>query len=522
VNGDRAQDAAAVGEWTTSSAVVLRGGAWNVFSRVVPHLYTLVISIAAARFLGAEGFGRQSFISFVSLSIVFFLTTGVSAGLIRYIGDAIGRERPGDVGRLIRWGWLVELVAALGGSSVLIVAAAAGADPRAAWLFAAVGCFVGVLHAVPSAILGGLQLWRAATIVGVVSGLITALASVAVLAAGGGISGMFAVEAAGSIVNLAGTTLLARRAMGSLPATAPGAGTASSDLLRSVVRFSLASSYGVLLYLIVWRRSEFFFLEHFVGDVAVAIYSVPFAAVAALIQIPEAFGAVVLPAFATLAGAQAQERIRSGFARALRLILLATLPTTAAALALGPALLEAVWGAEFEESGPVLLVMAAPLPVIALLYVSKALAAGLGKLRFVLIVETGAALLNVSLALLLIPPHGALGAAVAHATAQVASAVPILMYALRLAAPVRWRPSAILPAAGASAGAGLLAGATLVLVEGALGLALASVVGTAAFAVLAVMLRILPPEDAAWLETHGGPSVARLSRLVTRPAVRAA
>jgi O-antigen/teichoic acid export membrane protein len=516
----RGQDAAFVGERGTSSAVVLRGGAWNVFSRVVPHLYVLVISIAAARFLGAEGFGRQSFISFVSLSIVFFLTTGVSAGLIRYIGEAIGRERPGDVERLIRWGWLVELVAAVGGSSVLVAAAAAGAGPRAAWLFAAVGCFVGVLHAVPSAILGGLQLWRAATIVGVVSGLVTALATVVVLAAGGGISGMFAVEAAGSIVNLAGTTLLARRALVSLPATAPAV-PASSDLLRGAVRFSLASSYGVILYLVVWRRSEFFFLEHFAGDVAVAIYSVPFAAVAALIQIPEAVAAVVLPAFATLAGAQAQERIRSGFARALRLILLATLPTTAAALALGPALLEAVWGDEFEESGPVLLVMAAPLPVIGLLYVSKALAAGLGKLRFVLIVETGAAVLNLSLALLLIPPHGALGAAVAHATAQVASAGPILMYALRLAAPVHWRPSAILPAAGASLGAGLLAGATLVLVGGAVGLALASVLGTATFAALAVMLRILPPEDAAWLETHGGRSVARLSRLVARPAVRA-
>jgi hypothetical protein len=69
-----------------------------------------------------------------------------------------------------------------------------------------------------------------------------------------------------------------------------------------------------------------------------------------------------------------------------------------------------------------------------------------------------------------------------------------------------------------SAAAGLLAGATLVLVDGAVGLALAAALGTAAFAVLAVVLRILPPEDATWLQAHGGRSVARLSRLVARTA----
>jgi O-antigen/teichoic acid export membrane protein len=515
------QRAPAVGEWATSSSVVLRGGAWNIFSRVVPTLYTVVISIAAARFLGAEPFGRQSFISFIQLSLVFFLTTGISGGLSRYIGESIGRERPQDVARMMRWAWLVEVVAALAGASLLVGAAAAGADPKGAWLFAAVGCFVAVLHAVPSALLGGLQLWRAATIVGVVSGIFTGAAIVAVLAAGGGVTEIFAIEAAGSMVNLGGTTLLARRALRNLPAPALSASRERRDLIRGLTRFSLASSYGVIVYLIVWRRSEFFFLEHFSGDVAVAIYSVPFAAVTALIQVPEALSAVVIPAFATLAGARAQERIRLGFARALRLLLLATLPVTAAALALGPPLLEALWGAAFEESGPVFLVMVAPLPLLALLYVSKALAMGLGKLRVVLIVDTGAAVINVSLALLLIPRYDALGAAFAHVAAQVASAVPILVYALRLAGRADWKPRTLVPAALASAGAGAAAAAVLAVIGGVAGLVLATAAGTAVFAILAVVFKILPKEDAEWLETNAGRSVARLSRLVAGPALQA-
>jgi O-antigen/teichoic acid export membrane protein len=253
----------------------------------------------------------------------------------------------------------------------------------------------------------------------------------------------------------------------------------------------------------------------------VAVYSVPFAAVTALIQVPEALSAVVIPAFATLAGARAQERIRLGFARALRLLLLATLPVTAAALALGPPLLEALWGAAFEESGPVFLVMVAPLPLLALLSVSKALAMGLGKLRVVLLVDTGAAVINVSLALLLIPRYDALGAAFAHVAAQVASAVPILVYALRLAGRADWKPRTLVPAALASAGAGAAAAAVLAVIGGVAGLVLATAAGTAVFAILAVVFKILPKEDAEWLETNAGRSVARLSRLIAGPALQA-
>ena len=43
---------------------------WQSAGNLMPQLYTLAISVAAARFLGPERLGRQSFIAFVALSVV--------------------------------------------------------------------------------------------------------------------------------------------------------------------------------------------------------------------------------------------------------------------------------------------------------------------------------------------------------------------------------------------------------------------------------------------------------------------
>ena len=132
-----------------------------------------------------------------------------------------------------------------------------GADPTGAWILAAVAGSIGILHTVPSSLLIGAQEWRAASLVGLVTGAVATGAGVAVLAAGGGITGLFAVEAASSALNLTWTTLLARRFLAELPETAEPV----DELQRQVVRYALPATLGVLLTFVVWRRSEFFFLS---------------------------------------------------------------------------------------------------------------------------------------------------------------------------------------------------------------------------------------------------------------------
>jgi O-antigen/teichoic acid export membrane protein len=477
---------------STTAAALIRGGAWNTASRVVPQLYVLAISIAGARFLGAEAFGRQSFIAFVELSLILFLTGGLSVAATRYVGDALGRRQPEAVVSLVRWVWRVQALAALAGGSVLVLAAAAGADPEAAWLLAAVACTLGILHSAPSALLAGAQRWRAASVVGLVTGAGSTVATIAVLAAGGGITGMFAVEAVVVAVNLGWTTLLARRALAEVAPSRRGrlSGAAWRELRGRVWGYGIATAYGVSLTLIIWRRSEFFFLEHYSTDTQIALYSVVFAVVSALIQLPDAIAAIALSAVATLSSAGHAERIRAGFSRALRLVSFVALPVTALALALGPELLPLVYGPEFEDTRPILLIMLAPFPLLPLLSLSRSVLAGLGRLRVPLLVETGAAVLNLTLAVLLIADHGAVGAAIANVAAQTAAAVLILAYGIRSVGAIPWRPLTLWRAMVAALGTGLAAWGGVLALPGAAGLVLGTAAGLVVLAALAVALKI--------------------------------
>ena len=351
---------------------MLRGGVWHLTSRIVPQLYTLVISVAAARFLGPDDMGRQSFIAFSAIALTALLTTSLYVALVRFIGETLGRRRPDQVAGLLLWALRIELAAALVGAGILVAIGVGGGEPRNAWLLAAVVCALAILHTLPSAALAGLQRFREASLVGLSTGLAGTAATVAVLAAGGGITGMFAVEAALAFVTLAWTSTLARRFVSAL-----GSGRERNEQLnRAVARYAAVLSLGVVLTLVVARRSELFFLQRFSTDHEIALYSIAFAVMTTMAYLPQSLADSIVPAFASLHGEGSAERIRTGFGRALRLLILLALPITAAAAAIGPPLLSLVYGDDYSATGPVLLVLIAAFPFVTLASVGEALLTG--------------------------------------------------------------------------------------------------------------------------------------------------
>ena len=413
---------------------MLRGGAWNAASFLVPQLYLLVASVVAARFLGPDGMGRQSFIAFIAFSLTAVLTGAMPVALSRFIAETLGAGEPAPIPDLLRWARRVEVVGAAVAASSLSLVALLGGAPAGAWVLAGGASALSILQAVPAAALGGMQRWRPVAIVGLTTGALVVVATIAVLAAGGGITGMFAVEFVACGAGLTATSLIARRAVAEVaPRAAP-----SPELRRRTRRFAAIGTYNVLINLVVWRRSEFLFLKHYSSDAEIAFYSIAFAGVAALVRIPEAIGTAITPAFSTLFGAQAMGRMRSGYARALRLSVVAALPLTAAGVALGPELIRLVYGDDYTGAQDVLRILVATFPVISLVALSRSLIVGLGRQRVVVIVGTVAASLNLLLDLLLIPEHGATGAAIANTIAQLAGGLPLLAYATLAMRPVRW------------------------------------------------------------------------------------
>ena len=502
----------------TTGRSVFRGGVWWTASRTIPQLYVLALSLVAARFLGPTGMGRQSFIAFTELSLVALLSSGLFFALMRLVGEGLGGGRSGSLHGLIRWAWRVEGVLAVTGAGLLAAAGLLGANPRNAWLLSAVVCLVLTVHAVPTAVLIGAQRWRQASIVGLVTGFGATLAAIVVLSQGGGITGMFAVEAAIGAINLGWTSLLARRTQAEFAPRRDDFAGFRRVAIRTVAVLSLSE----VLALVVERRSEVFFLAHWSPTSQIAIYSIVYSVVIALVQIPNAMAAAVSPAVATLFGAGAGERIRSGYERALRLLIVASLPLTTGGLALGPALLRVVYGGAYRATGPVLLIMMGIFPLVAISGLASALLTGIGRLRMLLAASAFAAAVDIGLSVLLIPRYDAVGAALANVGAQIVLATTLLAAIHWLAGPPRLERRAIFRAVVASIATGLVAYGVNALLPDAAAVGVGLVAGTATFVLLATTLRILPRGDAAWLDEtlgrhlHG--QAGRFFRAAAAPA----
>ena len=406
---------AALGE--TTGALVFRGGLWGLLSGIVPQLQILALSIVAARYLGPDGMGRQSFIAFVALSLALAATAGLPPALARFVAELLGAGRGGQALSLARWTRRLQTLTGLLAGGVLVLAALLGADPRLAWVLAGVGIVFAVLQSVPAAVLTGAQRWREVVGVGLVTGVASVPLAIAVLAAGGGIVGFFAVETGVLLVNLLWTSALARRLARDFPPFEP----AAPAVYRRFLSFAAMATAIAAIEFVVWRRSEFFLLDWFSSDAQLAYYSIGFAAAAGLSRLPGAMTRVTMPAVATMVGADDRARIRTGYWRAVRMLLLLTLPLTALLAATGPALIDLAYGSDFSSAGDVLLVLLVPLPLVPLITTSSALLFGLGRPRFLMIVGIAASVVNIALALVLVPALDAVGAAIANAIGQVAA-----------------------------------------------------------------------------------------------------
>lgn len=491
-----AADSHVAGDGATTGARVLGGGIWKMLSNGLPQLYTLVLSISAARYLGPSGMGRQSFIAFVAASTVTLLSASFSVALMRYVGETVGMGRAGAARWLTRRLVVVELAAAVLGAGALVVVALLGGRPQAAWLLAAFTVASSIVATVPGSVLTGLQRWRQATMAGLSTSGVGVVATIAVLAAGGGITGMFAVEAVTTTAALLWTSFLARGALKRLGPSVP-----APVLLRRTLRFGVLSFGGTLLYLIVWRRSEFFFLQHYSTDRQIAFYSIAFAVATGVVRLPAAMGEVLAPAVATLFGAGAHDRIRNGFSRALRLLVLATLPVTAAAAAVGPEALRVIWGQDYAAAVGPFLVMVGSSVMTPVTILSASLVTGLGRVAVPLATEAVAAVVDIGVAFALVPAHGALGAAIASSCALLASGLPLLLYANRLTGPVRLEGWLLVRGAAFAAAGGAVAWGLVDAVGGVGGIALGLAGGLAVFVLLGLLVGFLPRDDAEWLHS---------------------
>src|SRR5690348_10472903 len=136
--------------------------------------------------------GLQSFIAFVSASIIFVCSFGLSGSLVRFGGELLGREQLDSLRGLVFWTARIQLAGALVAGAAMATIGLFSHD-QVLWMWAAVGTTFGTIVNIPSSVLFVLRRWREASVITLAIGLAYTIGIAVVLSLGWGLAGLFGI-----------------------------------------------------------------------------------------------------------------------------------------------------------------------------------------------------------------------------------------------------------------------------------------------------------------------------------------
>ncbi len=471
---------------------LLRNTAWYGLSTAFGLGAGLLMSVVLARGLGPSRMGDYSFLMWAARTLEAVCLLGFAVATVRYTASAFGRSDPaGAAGYLLLFFRRQMVVTAVVVSAALpLVLWLAAPDLR--WPFVAVvaGLFPATLSTMYANGVYGAQRYDLTTRTSVVKMAIHLAVAVAAVAAG---AGVLTIVLGGVLASLVAFGLQRRDVRALYPLGA--AGPVTADARQEAWRFLVSISAVRLLDVLVWDRSEVFFLRLYTASEQIAFYSLAFGLVSRAMILSEVTVGAVLPALSALHGRADAREFQRVFQATLRYAALIAAPTAALVAALAPDVVRLLYGPDYAPVA-LLLQLLAPVGVLdALRKVAWVALSAVGDRRAILQAMGVSAAVNLVLAAVLIRGHGTLGAVAANAAAQLLASAWVfaaLARACRLRVPVGEVARAL-----GCAGLAFLAGSAGVPGgDGGAGVLIVRAVATlAAFLAAAIALRAVDARD---------------------------
>ncbi len=530
---------------------VLRGGLWSAASQLVPALGTAVLSVAAGRLLGSGPLGQQSLIAYVNSAITSVFVISLNTALLQVGGGLQGVGASGRLRHLTRWAVGAHAAVGVGVALIMLVSGEVVGHYRLAW--AVIGA-VSILDALVDGLAVRMILsegWAPIGRLRLLFQMLGPLFGIGFLLAGLGVTGIFLGDGAAALGLLIAVTRRFRRLPPELlAAPVGGAGVAveaASEPARRrrpigrydyrplpgprrfspvaapspVLRMVLLFAVGALITQVVSKRVEFVVLSAFSGDRAVGQYSVAFMAVSLLSMVPLGVATAAMPLIAAATGRGEIADTHRHLRYALRIGTAVTIPVAGLLAALGPSVVEFVYGSQYATAARLVPFASGALLFAVIIGVCEQFWSGQGRLGVVLGTGALAGVVDIGLALILVPHLGPTGAVAANVSGQATLALGLLMITVRRTGAVGWRlrglASAVLSGAAGIAAVLLVRAAVFAVgpsgleVRSGLVVVIGSAAGLAAVACVVRLARLFDVDEAAWI---GGMLPARLHRVV--------
>jgi O-antigen/teichoic acid export membrane protein len=396
----------------------------------------LVTSIFVSRIFGPERLGYYNYIVWLTYVTGVLGTVGLPQTALKFMSEHLSKDEPGTAYLIYRLAWRLQLVLTLALLSAALPAVwwIVPAEHRWMTIFLVLGIAPRMIGFIPAQINSVSQQLHLNVPSTLTANLVTIAIIFATIRFDWGLLGLAISHPIGHSVDLALKLILTapRRKLWK-SALAPGATLAPA--LRGRMRTFAVQGLGLLLLnLVVWDRSDIFLLRHLNPDLSqVTFFSYSFTLVEKLLLVPQ-----------VLAGTMglnllAQQKLDSGRMAATAVVsgiylLLVGLPVMLGAAALSRPLWM-IYGDKFAPAAPVFVIMATLAVARTVQSPATVLLQATENQAFLLRAGLLCAAVNLGIDVLLIPVHGALGAAIGNGTGQMLSAAVVWVFIARKFSP---------------------------------------------------------------------------------------
>lgn len=486
-------------------SATLRNTVFSSVGMYTEYLLGMLTSIIIARHLGPDGFGVYSLVIWLVAMGVATTNSGTASSAIKFVAELRGAGREDAIPALLaylRRAQRVFLLLVLGIGAVVFAVSgeriAAGMDHVVllAFLMVAVALRAGYMFNIGVA--KGFEDFRATAVVSLVSAPLNLAMVVAAWRFGASVEWLLAVFVVSSVVFYGVSHwMVASR-------TPASAGTRYSKVLAAGLRTRIRrhmwlTAMIVSVGFVAASEVEVLFLNLNGDAEAAGQFKVAYQlALGAAALVPGVFGALLLPMMANALG-QGRDVAGRRFVATTGYLALLSAPLVAFGVVFGTAAVHALYGDAYLQAAPVFAACLLGVSITAVTGGGSSLLISADRQQSVLAVVAACGLLKVLLDALLIRQFGLAGAAVAYVAVSLASAVAMMILAIRVsgAGPDWGRLARIgLAAAAAAAIVMPLRGHLLPLVEVLAGAAALSLV----YAPLTLLLRCWNRGDIEYLQ----------------------
>ena len=474
-----------------NTETIARNTLWYGFEIAAGLLTAFATSIVIARAIGPQRLGYFNYIGWLANISAAIGCLGIPATTRKYMAEYFGRGEPG-ISRVIFEASLrlqttaAGIITAVGLILVLIF------SNREYWgssLFQVASLLPAMLTWIPAQANMAAENMRANVPSSLVNSLVYVSGVALSLTFGWGLPGIAIGFFLGRSLEVVLRLHNVRKWMRTLP-RAP-----LPESLRGRMRtFSGLSTVLMLLQVIVWDRSDILLLKMFSSSIKeITFYSVAINLTEKVLLIPQAFGGAIGASIMAQFGRD-REALRLLMARAARYMFLCGSPALLGLALLSRPLVQMLYGHQYLPAIPVLFWAAALAIPKTMLLPALQLLQATEQQRFLVIWGCFCGAVNLVVDLLLIPSHGALGAAIGNGVGQALGVLGMWTRAATLfQIDLPWRDLARIAASGCAM-ALVVFGSTLIF-NGWRALAVGMVTGCLVFALMLRLFRLLTQQD---------------------------